>query len=124
ALYVLAADVAGHLLCAVPGGDVGCYATRVSSDRGQVAGHRVDVVGQVLPGTGHAAYLGLATQLAFGAHLARHPCHFRGKGVQLVHHGVDGVLQLEDLALDVHGDLARQVAAGDGGGPLGDVAHL
>ena len=43
---------------------------------------------------------------------------------QLIDHRVDGVLQLEDLALDVDGDLARQVAAGDGGGDLGDVAHL
>ncbi len=47
-----------------------------------------------------------------------------GEGVELVHHGVDGVLELEDLALHVHGDLAREVAAGDGRGHLGDVAHL
>ena len=43
---------------------------------------------------------------------------------QLVDHRVDGVLQLEDLALDVDGDLAREVAARDGGGHLGDVADL
>src|SRR6202050_1130705 len=34
-----------------------------------------------------------------------------GEGVELVDHGVDGVLQLEDLALHVDGDLAREVAA-------------
>src|SRR5207237_10030276 len=42
----------------------------------------------------------------------------------LVHHGVDGVFQLEDLALDVDRDLLREVAGGDGRGHLGDVAHL
>ena len=72
---------------------------------GQVGGHEVDVVGQVLPGAGHALHLGLAAQLAFGAHLAGHAGHFRGEGVELVHHGVDGVLQFQNLALHVDGDL-------------------
>src|SRR5262249_45650706 len=39
-------------------------------------------------------------------------------------HRVDGVLQLEDLAAHVDGDLAREVAAGDGRGDLRDVADL
>src|SRR5436853_545193 len=39
-------------------------------------------------------------------------------------HGVDGLLQLQDLALHIRGDLARQVAARDGGGDFRDVAHL
>ena len=47
-----------------------------------------------------------------------------GEGVELVDHRVDGVLQLENFALHVHRDLARQVAARHGGGHLGDVAHL
>ena len=46
------------------------------------------------------------------------------KRVELIDHRVDGVLELEDLALDVDGDLARQIAVGDGGGDVGDVAHL
>ena len=50
-------------------------------------------------------HLGLAAQLAFGAHLAGHAGHFGGERAELVHHGVDGVLQLQDLALDVDGDL-------------------
>ena len=41
---------------------------------------------------------GLAAQLAFGAHFAGHARHFRGEGVELVHHGVDGVFQLQDFA--------------------------
>src|SRR5690606_26769242 len=86
--------------------------------------HRVDVVGEVLPDAGHAGHDGLAAELAFGAHLARHACHLDGEAVELVHHRVDGFLQLQDLAFNVDGDLARQVAARDGGGHLGDVAHL
>src|SRR6202051_66760 len=66
----------------------------------------------------------LAAELAFGADLAGDAGDFRGECVELVHHGVDGVLQLEDLALHVDGDLARQVAARHRGGHLGDVAHL
>ena len=69
-------------------------------------------------------HLRLAAELAFGADLARDARDFGGERVQLIDHRVDGVLQLEDLALDVDRDLARQVAAGDGGRDLGDVADL
>ena len=91
---------------------------------GQVGGHDVHGVGQVLPGAGDAGHLGLAAELAFGADLARHARHFGGEGVELIDHRVDGVLELEDLALHVDGDLAREVAARHGGRHLGDVAHL
>src|SRR5262249_3982556 len=47
-----------------------------------------------------------------------------GERVELVHHGVDGVLELQNLALHVHGDLAGQVAARHRRGHLGDVADL
>ena len=86
--------------------------------------HRVDAVGQVLPGAGDAAHVGLAAEAALGADLARDARHLRGEGVELVDHRVDGFLELQDLAADVDGDLLRQVAAGDGGRHLGDVAHL
>ena len=55
----------------------------------------------------------LAAELAFGADLARDAADFGRERVELVDHRVDGVLQLEDLALHVDGDLARQVAARD-----------
>ena len=90
---------------------------------GQVVGHEVHVVGQVLPRAG-AGNLGLAAELAFGADFARHARHFARKRVQLVHHRVDRVLQLEDFALHVHRDLARQIAAGDRRRHFGDVADL
>ena len=48
---------------------------------GQVAGHEVHGVGQVLPGAGDALHLGLAAELAFGAHFAGHAGHFRGERI-------------------------------------------
>src|SRR5207248_2714172 len=91
---------------------------------GEVAGHPVDVVGEVLPDPGHVADRGLAAQPPLRAHLAGHAGDFRGEAVELVDHRVDGVLQLQDLAADVDGDLLGQVAVGHGGGDLGDVADL
>ena len=67
---------------------------------------------------------GLAAELAFRADLARDAGHFGRERVELVHHRVDRVLELEDLASDVDGDLRRQVAVGHGGRHVGDVAHL
>ena len=60
---------------------------------------------EILPGAGDALHVGLAAELAVGADLARHARHFGGERAELVHHGVDGVLELEDLALHVHRDL-------------------
>src|SRR5207247_181333 len=91
---------------------------------GQVAGHRVDAVGQVLPGAGNAAHQRLAAELAFGAHLARDARHFAGKRIELVHHGVDGVFQFENFAAHVHRDLLREVAVGDRGRHFRDVSNL
>ncbi len=120
----LARDVHRDLLRQVAARDRGGDVGDVADLRGQVRRHEVDVVGEVLPGAGDAGHLGLAAELAFGADLARHARHFGGERVELVHHGVDGVLQLQDLAAHVHRDLARQVAARHGGGDVGDVADL
>src|SRR5690606_36380277 len=89
-----------------------------------VVHHGIDVGCHVLPGPGHAVHLCLPSQLPFGADLARHAGHFGGKGIELVHHRVDGVLELENFSLHVHGDLPVQLATGDGGGHLGDVPDL
>src|SRR5204862_220578 len=91
---------------------------------GEVGGHDVDRVGEVFPGAGDAGDFRLPAKLALGADLARDAGDLGGEGPELIDHRVDGVLQLEDLALDVDRDLARQVAAGDGRGDVGDVAHL
>ena len=114
----------GEVLLEVAVGDGGHHLDDAAHLFGQVGGHHVDGVGQVLPGAGDARHLRLAAELAFGADFARDARHFGGEGVELIHHRVDGVLQLENFALHVDGDLARQVAARHGGRHLGDVAHL
>ena len=107
-----------------PLGDRGRDLGDVADLRGEVRRHGVDVVGEVLPGAGDLRHLRLAAELAFGADLARDARHLRGERIELVHHGVDGVLELEDLAAHVDGDLARKIAARHGGGHFGDVADL
>src|SRR5262249_55149809 len=101
-------------------GDVG----NIADLGGQVGGHAVDTLGEVFPGAADALDVGLSTQLALGADLACDAGHFRGERVELIDHDVDGVLQLQDLALGVDGDLLREVAPCHGGGDVGDVAHL
>src|SRR5204863_23076 len=92
----------------------------VSDLAGEGAGHDVDVVGEVFPDAGDALDIGLAAEPSLRAHLPRDARDLVGEGVQLVDHRVDGVLELQDLAPDVDGDLLRQVAVGDSGGHVGD----
>src|SRR5207253_2462785 len=80
---------------------------------GQVTGHEVHRVGEVLPRAGHAFYLARPSSLPVGTDFAGHAGDFRGKGVELVDHRVDGVLELEDFAFDIDGDLLGKVAVGD-----------
>ena len=72
---------------------------------GQVRGHRVHAIGQVLPCAGNAPHHGLTAELALGADLPGHTRHFAGEGVRQIHHRVDGVLQLEDFAAHIDRDL-------------------
>src|SRR5207237_216534 len=123
-LQDLASNVHRDLLGKVSGGDGGGDLGDVAHLAGEVGGHRVDVVGEVLPGPGDAGHVRLAAQLALGADLACHARHLGGERAQLVHHGVDGLFQLQDLAANVHADLAAQVAVRHGDGDVGDVAHL
>src|SRR5205085_1710275 len=95
---VAARDGDGHL------GDVADLA-------GQVGGHRVDVVGQILPRASHTRHGRLAVEDAFAADLACDACDFGSESVELVHHRVDRVLEFQNFAAHVHGDFARQVAA-------------
>src|SRR5206468_1407722 len=91
---------------------------------GQVRGHRVDVVGQVLPDAGDALDLRLPAEDADRKGVAYGARHLGRERAELVDHRVDGVLQLEHLAARVDGDLAREVAVRDGGRDGRDVAHL
>jgi len=117
-LQELALHVHRDLLGQVAVGDGGGHLGDVPHLAGQVAGHAVDGVGHVLPRPGHALHLGLAAELALGAHLAGHPGHFRGERRQLVHHRVDGLggaqeLPLERPVVDLQGHRLRQVALRD-----------
>src|SRR5204863_398708 len=123
-LLDFAAHIYGDLAREVTVGHGDRHVGDVADLVGEVAGHGIDVVRQVLPRAGDAAHFGLTAELAFRADLASHAADLRGEGVQLVHHRVDGVLEFEDFALNVHGDLAREVAARHGGRHFGDVADL
>ena len=123
-LQDLARDIDRNFLRQVAAGDGGGHVGDVAHLRGQIKRHEVDAVGQVLPGAGDTGNLRLAAELAFGADFAGDPGDLRGEGVELIDHRVDGVLELEDFAAHVDRDLARQVAARDRGGHVGDVAHL
>ena len=90
----------------------------------QVTGHEVDVVGQILPGSGNALNLCLTAEFSFRTHFTRHACYFRGKGVELVNHRVDGIFQFQNLASNVYSNLLREVAVCHGSRYLCDVAYL
>src|SRR5262249_2075800 len=90
----------------------------------EVIRHHVYVVGQVFPGARDTGHDSLAAQLAFRTHFTRKARNLGRKSVQLVHHRVDGFLQLQNFAFDVHRDLAGKVAARDGGRDFGDVTYL
>src|SRR5206468_258673 len=113
-------DFLGEVAVGHGGGDGG----DVADLAGKVVGHEVDVVGEVLTGAEDAGDLGLSAELAFGADFAGDAGDLGGKRAELVHHRVDGVLELEDFAAHVDGDFLGEVAVGDGGGDFGDVTHL
>ena len=96
----------------------------VADLRREVGRHRVDRVGEILPGARHARHHRLAAEAAVGADLARHARHFRGERAELIDHRVDGFLELQNLAAHIDGDLLGQVAVGHGDGHVGDVADL
>ena len=120
----LALGLDHELLRQVAVGDGGDDLGDAAHLAGQVRGHEVDVVGEVLPGARDARDLGLAAELALGADLAGDAGDLGRERPQLLDHRVDGVLELEDLALGLDGDLPGQVAVGDRGGDERDVADL
>ena len=120
----LALGIGGNLTREVAAGHGRRHFGNIADLGGEVGAHRVDRVGQVLPGAGHAGHDGLHAQAPVGADFARHPRDFRGEGAKLLDHRVDGFLELQELAAGVGGDLAREVAVGDGDGDFGDIADL
>src|SRR5262249_48015684 len=105
-LQDFAADVDRDLLRQIAAGDRGRDFGDVADLRRQVGGHEVDAIGQVFPGAADSGDLRLAAEFAFGADFAGDARDFRGKGIQLVHHRVDGVLEFENFAAHIDRDLA------------------
>ncbi len=86
---------------------------------GEIAGHRVDVFGEVLPRPRNALDLRLTAELSFGADFSSDARHLVGERRQLIDHGVDrrpdaAELALDRLAFHFQGHLLRQVAVGHG----------
>src|SRR5262249_59624046 len=109
----LTTDIDGDFLRQIALGNSGRYFRNIAHLTRQVAGHRIDAVRQILPGSGDAADHRLPTKLAFGTDLARHARHFTREGVELIDHRIDGFLELEHLAAHIDGNLLRQISVGD-----------
>ncbi len=123
-LQDFAADVHCDLAGEVSAGDGRRHFGDVTYLACQVAGHEVHVIGEILPRTAYARHLGLAPQLAFRTYFAGHTGYFASEGVELIHHGVDGVFEFENFALHVNSNLARQIATRHSRRDFGDVADL
>src|SRR6185503_7813493 len=91
---------------------------------GQIAGHRVDRIGEVFPRAGHTFDVRLAAEFSFGGDFAGAAGDFRSKRTELVDHGIDSVFQFQDFTFDIHGDGLGKVSIGDGGGDGSDVTDL
>ena len=113
-LEELALDLDRDLLAQVAVGHRGGHHGDIPQLICHIAGHQIDVVGQVFPDTGHLdGHRRRLTELAFGSDLSGNTCNLGSKPVELVDHAVDGVLQLQHLAADIRVDLLAEIAAGD-----------
>ena len=120
-----AAHIDGNLAGKVAAGNGGGDFGDVADLAGEVGGHGVDGVGEVLPGTGDAGDLRLAAELAFGADFAGDAGDFAGEDAELLDHGVDDgggakEFAFEGTAVDVEADGLGEVALGDGGDGAGN----
>src|SRR5207244_12927955 len=76
------------------------------------------------PGSCHAVHIVRPAKFTVVAHFTGHAPNFRSEAVELIHHRIDRVLQLEDFAAHVHRNFLGKVTVGDCGRNFGDVAHL
>ena len=106
-LQNLAFHVDGDLRGEIALGDGRGHVGDVADLAGEIGGHEVDVVGEILPGAGHARHLRPGRRACLRCRpRAPRGVTSRGEAVELIDHRVDGVLQLENLALHLDGDLA------------------
>src|SRR6185437_14482768 len=85
-------DLARQVALGDRGGDLG----DVPDLPGQVPGHRVHRLGEVLPRPGDAGHVRLPAELSLGADLTGDPGHFGGELVELVDHAVEHGRDLVD----------------------------
>ena len=123
-LQNLAANIDGDLFRQIAVRDRGRDLGNVSHLAGQVAGHRIHRVGEILPRAGHAADFRLASEPSFGAYFARHARDLVRERTELIDHRVDRVFQLQNLALHIDRDLLGKIAVRDRGRDFRDVADL
>src|SRR5207253_2270118 len=116
----ISGDLARQLATRDSGSDVG----DVSHLAGEVRRHEVHVVGEVLPRAGDLRHLRLAAQSSFGSYLTRHARYFLGECAQLIHHGVDGVLQLQCLAARFDGDCLGEISFRHRSRHGGNISYL
>src|SRR5207237_650211 len=88
-------NVHGDLLRKISVRDGGGNFSDVTHLTREVAGHKVHVISQVLPGSGDAHYLRLSAEASFGAYLARHTGDYRSERAELVQHRIGHVLKFE-----------------------------
>ena len=105
-------------------GHCGCDVRDRANLVGEICRQLVHVIGEILPDTSDFLGLRLASELPFHADFACNSRHLAGEAVELIHHRVDRVSQLEELAFDVRGDLAAEVAVRDSGGDISDISNL
>ena len=108
--------------------DRSCDGGNIAHLRGQIAGHQVHVLGQILPGSGHAFDFGLAAELALRSDFARHPRHLGSERAELIDHGVDRLGRAQKFALqlppfDIRRHRLREIAFGDGADDTRHVAR-
>jgi hypothetical protein len=114
----------GQLLAQVAGRDRGHDLHDAAHLVGQVCRHDVDGVGEVLPGAGDVGHDGLPPSLPSVPTSRATRVHFGSERPELVDHRVDGVLELQNLALTSTVILRDRSPRGDRGRDFGDVADL
>src|SRR5262249_11501753 len=123
-LLDFAAGVDGDLLREISVGDSCRDTGKIAHLIRQVRRHRVHTVGEIFRGSPNATDFSLSAQFAFGTDLASDAGDFRGKGVELIDHGIDGVLQFKNFAANVDRNLLGKIAVRYSRRDRGDVAHL
>ena len=89
----------------------------------EIGRHGVHAVSEIFPGAGYVFHVRLAAQFAFHATSRATRVTSAANVDRLIHHGVDGVLQLENFAARVDRDLGGQIALGDGGRDARNITY-